>query len=92
MKSAEYIPIIPPNPVPPFIPFRGDSRNSFRPYRRTGAIYGIGFGCKMRSSFDALAALTETASGTGEDPSRHLLDADPLQRDNTTTSNSIASL
>ena len=32
------------------------------------------------------------ARGTEEDPSRHLLDADPLQRDNRTTLKSIASI
>lgn len=32
------------------------------------------------------------ARGAGEDPSRHLLDAVPLQRDNRTTLNSIASI
>ena len=45
----------------------------------------------MRPSIrDALAASAETIGDMGEDPSRHLLGADPWQRDNRTTLNSIA--
>ena len=47
----------------------------------------------MRPSIqDALAALTETTEESGKDPSRHLLDTDPLQWDNRTTIESIASI